>query len=288
MKLAIASGKGGTGKTTVATNLAARLARALPVVLVDCDVEEPNTGLFLHGEMVHEEPIFKQIPEWDAPSCHHCGQCQAVCNFNAVLSLPDSVMIFPELCHACRACSDLCPTGSLPLVPRPVGRLRHERRDLLDLVESRLLVGEEQATPLIRHVLDYVDRVFAEHRLVILDAPPGTSCAMIEAVREADLVLLVTEPTPFGRHDLELAVDTVRQLGRPLAVVLNRDGLGDDRIERYCADEGLDLVARIPHRREAATLYAGGELFDGRVPTVAAVLDDLADHVAGLVTKGTS
>ncbi len=285
MKIAIASGKGGTGKTTVATNLAARLSRAMPVVLADVDVEEPNSGLFLRGEPHHAEPIFKHVPIWQKETCHHCGQCQEVCNFNAVLSLPESVMIFPELCHACRACSELCPTGSLPLEPRQVGELRHGRAGRLDLVESRLLVGEEQATPLIGHTLDYLDRVFPDHPLMLLDAPPGTSCSVVETTREADLVLLVTEPTPFGLHDLTLAVETMRHLDRPFWVVINRHGLGDDRVETYCADEGIEVAARIPHRREAAALYAGGQLLDHRVPAVdtalAALAARLAEHVAG-------
>ncbi|MBD3221566.1 P-loop NTPase [bacterium] len=287
VKIAIASGKGGTGKTTVATNLAARLARSMPVVLADVDVEEPNSGLFLQGEPHHAEPIFKHVPAWQAGTCRHCGQCQEVCNFNAVLGLPDRVMIFPELCHACRACSELCPTGSLPLEPRRVGELRHGRAGRLDLVESRLLVGEEQATPLIAHTLDYLDRVFADHPLVILDAPPGTSCSVVEATREADLVLLVTEPTPFGLHDLTLAVDTMRHLERPFRVVINRHGLGDDRVEDYCAVEGIEIVARIPHMREAAALHAGGQLLDHRVPAVDAALGALAgrlaENVAGVV-----
>lgn len=276
MRVAIASGKGGTGKTTLATNLAAYLARTRPVVLADLDVEEPNSGLFLPGELRHEQTEHKMIPHWEQADCSLCGNCQEVCNFNAVLRLKTGVMVFPELCHSCYACSELCPTGSLPMQPRPLGELEHRRRGDLDLVESRLLVGEEQAVPLIRRTLKYLDENFPTESLQILDAPPGTSCPVIEAVRGADRVLLVTEPTPFGLHDLKLAVETVRLLERPFGVVLNRHGIGDDGVERYCASEGIRLVARIPNRRAIAESYAAGSLLIDDVPEVADAVREVA------------
>jgi MinD superfamily P-loop ATPase len=256
------------------------------VVLADLDVEEPNAGLFVDGRLQHQERVNKLIPVWDAESCHHCGQCQEVCQFNAILALPDSVMVLPELCHSCHACSELCPTGALPMQERPIGTLRHASDGQLTHIEGRLDVGEEQAVPLIKHTLDYVARTFPDAPLVVLDAPPGTSCSVIEATREADLVLLVTEPTPFGLHDLQLAVDTMRRLERAFAVVLNRHGLGDDHVERYCDDEGIELLARIPNQRAAAERYAGGRLFDDDLPDVSGALDALADRLANLVTGG--
>ncbi len=283
MKVAVASGKGGTGKTTVATNLAVFLARTAPVVLVDLDVEEPNSGLFIRGSLVHEEPKDKMIPRWEEAACALCGNCQDVCNFNAVLKLGDGIMIFPELCHGCYACSELCPTSSLPMQPKRMGELKHSRTGRLDFVESRLLVGEEQAVPLIRQTLDYVDGRFPPVTLRILDSPPGTSCPVIEAVRGSDLVLLVTEPTPFGLHDLKLAVETVRQLGREFGVVLNRHGIGDDQVEKYCAAEGIDLVARIPNSRRIAETYAAGRLLIreiGEIPEVTAAIEDVARYIA--------
>ena len=252
MRIAVASGKGGTGKTTLSTNLAMFMAGAEPVVLADLDVEEPNSGLFLRGELRHQEPKFKMIPGWAQETCSLCGNCQAVCNFNAILKLGDSIMVFPELCHGCYACSELCPTSSLPMRPKTIGELTHLRSGRLDFIESRLMIGEEQAVPLIRQTIDYVAAHFPSDIVQIFDAPPGTSCPVIEAVRRADLVILVTEPTPFGLHDLKLAVETVRQLGRDFVVVLNRQGLGDDKVERYCAAEGIELAACIPNSRRIA------------------------------------
>ncbi len=288
MKIAVASGKGGTGKTTVATGLAALLAADGPVVLADLDVEEPNAQLFLTGSLLHEEEVTKSVPTWHADACTFCGLCQDVCNFGAVLALPDEVMVFDNLCHACFACSELCPTGALPMQPRPMGTLRHRREGRLDSLESRLLVGQEQAVPLIRYTLGFIDRTFPDAPLVILDAPPGTSCPVIEATRHADLVLLVTEPTPFGLHDLRLAVETMRQLERPVKVVINRHGLGDAAVEDYCAREGLEVVARIPHSRRVAELYAEGRLPATEVPALRHALREIAAALPGAGIGGAS
>lgn len=286
MKIAIASGKGGTGKTTLAVNLASFLADSGPVTLVDLDVEEPNSGLFLTGDPVHEEDLNKMVPRWEAATCSHCGQCQAVCNFNAMLSLPDQVMIFPELCHGCYACSGLCPTGSLPMHPVPVGALRHLRGEGIDFIEGKLKIGEEQAVPVIAQTLAYAEQQTPVDRLLLLDSPPGTSCPMIEVTRQADLVLLVTEPTPFGLHDLKLAVDTVRHLDREFAVVLNRFGIGDEKVETYCRDEGISIWARIPNSRAIAETYAAGRMIHREVPEVARVLQTVADRIGALQTGG--
>lgn len=280
MKVAIASGKGGTGKTTLSVNLAVCLAARGPVVLVDLDVEEPNSGLFLRGELHHREPKYKEIPRWEPEHCTLCGNCQAVCNFNAILTLPDQVMIFPEICHSCHACSELCPTASLPMQPQVMGELTHTTIGGLEFVESCLVIGEEQAVPLIKQTLDYVEHTFPAPVMCLLDSPPGTSCPVIEATRSADLVLLVTEPTPFGLHDLKLAVDTMRHLGRPFAVVLNRHGIGDDQIEHYCATEGIDLVARIPNSRAIAETCSAGGLLYPQVPAVKEAVDQVAGYIA--------
>lgn len=275
----MASGKGGTGKTTLAVNLAAYLAEREPAYLVDLDVEEPNAGLFVRGRLLHREALDTRAPAWIADACTRCGLCQEVCNFHAVLALPDRVLVFPELCHACHACSELCPTGSLPMRRKPMGELRHWRLGALDLVEGELAVGQEQAVPLIRGTLEYVESLAPPEAPWILDAPPGTACPVVEAMRGADLVILVTEPTPFGLHDLKLAVETVRRLDLPCLVVLNRDGIGDDGVARYCAAEGLDLAARIPHDRAVAERYAAGELLYPRVPAVREAVAALADRL---------
>ena len=279
MKIAIASGKGGTGKTTLSTNLATYMAESGPVILVDLDVEEPNSGLFVQGALLRHEPKFKMIPEWKAEDCSLCGQCQRVCNFNAVLQLGDSIMVFPELCHACYACSELCPTQSLPMIPKQMGELKHFDVHGMDFVESRLLIGEEQAVPLIKQTIHEVEDMVPPETVMIFDAPPGTSCPVIEATKDADLVLLVTEPTPFGLHDLKLAVETIRQLGVPFAVVLNKDGIGDDAVVRYCASGGIELVARIPNSRQIAEAYSAGKLLYRDIPAVKDAVEKVAAYI---------
>ncbi len=279
MKIAIASGKGGTGKTTLSTNLAAYMAESEPVVLADLDVEEPNSGLYIRGEVLDREDKFKEIPEWDTSRCELCGDCQAVCNFNAILKLGKQIMVFPELCHACYACSELCPTGSLPMIKKKMGELKALKVKGLDFIESKLLIGEEQAVPLIKQTLDYVDRNYPKVVYKIYDSPPGTSCPVIEVTKNADMVILITEPTPFGLHDLKLAVETVRHLGKDFAVVINRLGLGDDRVERYCEEENIKIIASIPNDRKIAEIYSAGELLYPTVPVVKDAVKKIADFI---------
>ncbi|MFO7896290.1 MAG: ATP-binding protein [Candidatus Cloacimonadales bacterium] len=279
MKIAIASGKGGTGKTTLSTNLASLLAESKAVVLADLDVEEPNSGLFLQAEPFFQTDKYKYIPQWEAENCTLCGNCQQVCNFNAVLKLADRIMVFPELCHACFACSELCPTNSLPMIPRKMGELRHLKLPNLDFVESKLLIGEEQAVPLIAQTLQYLDENFSAERWQILDSPPGTSCPVIEATKAADLVILVTEPTPFGLHDLSLAVDTMRQLKKDFAVVINRFGLGDAKVEEYCQKHKIPIIAKIPNQRQIAELYSAGKLIYPSLPQVRRELEKVRDFI---------
>lgn len=290
MKIAIASGKGGTGKTTLSTNLALRSAEQHPTVLVDLDVEEPNSGLFLRGTVTTEKPIHRMVPDWQQEGCSLCGKCQQVCNFNAIIKLPDSVMSFSQLCHGCYACSELCPTGSLPMQPVAAGSLRQLRitpneadRELhyqeLHFIEGKLNVGEEQAVPIISQTIEYSNNNSPDSCLRIYDAPPGTSCPMIEAVKDADLVILVTEPTPFGFHDLQLAVETVRQMEKPFCVVLNKDGIGDDRVLRYCASKQIPVPARLPNDRAIAELYSRGETVYRQHRRFREELDKLIDWI---------
>ncbi len=268
MKVAIASGKGGTGKTTLSTNLSAYLAESEKTLLVDLDVEEPNSGLFIHGHLVHQEEVYKMVPEWIEDKCTFCGICQQSCNFHAVIQLGPVIMVFPELCHSCYACSELCPVEALPMVQKKIGHLQQFRSDGLHFVESRLDIGEEQAVPLIASTLDFVNKQFVGDWTVIYDSPPGTSCPVIEATSDADFVILVTEPTPFGFHDLKLAVDTMRQLGKPFGVVINRHGIGNDEVEDYCHEEGIPLLAKIANSRAIAERYSVGKLLYKEVPEV--------------------
>lgn len=279
MKIAIASGKGGTGKTSLATSLCALLAEQQEVVLVDMDVEEPNSGLFLDTEDHHTEVWDKMIPHWDEDRCSPCGLCQEVCNFNAVIQMLDEVIVFPELCHSCNACTALCPEDALPMKGVRMGTMTKSRRGRLTFIENRLDIGQEQAVPMISRSLDYLDEHTDGNQLIICDAPPGTSCPVIEVVREADLVILVAEPTPFGLHDLELSVETMELLGRPHAVVINREGIGDRGVEDYCSRKGLCVIARIPDSREAAEAYSEGKLLYSGHPGIRAEIEKVGDYI---------
>jgi len=288
MKIAIASGKGGTGKTTLSTNLASFLSQTNKVVLTDLDVEEPNSALFLKTELVHSEDKFKMIPEWNKTDCTLCGNCQDVCNYHAVIKIVDMIMVFPELCHSCYACSELCPTNSLPMIAKKMGELKHFKTDTFDFVESRLTIGEEQAVPLIKQTLKYIDKKFNSDKfnlnnenksneefdefsqdiIKIYDSPPGTSCPVMEATKDADFIILITEPTPFGYNDLVLAIETMQELKKDFGVVINRYGIGNNDIEKYCKKHNIPILAKIPNKREIAELYSKGELLWDKIPEV--------------------
>ncbi len=282
MRIAIASGKGGTGKTTLAVNLAIKAAESQDSLLMDLDVEEPNVGIFITGKTMDDYHATRAIPHWDAKLCTLCGKCPGLCNYNALLKLGETILVMPVLCHSCYACSELCPADALPMKEEPLGHIRHIRMNNLDFVESRLDVGLEQSSPLIEQCLDYVDRKFPDKALQIMDSPPGTACAMISAVKRADYVILVSEPTPFGLHDLKLAVETVRKLGLPFGVVINRDGIGNDDIYRYLEDEKIELLAKIAHQRRIAELYARGAVLYKEVPEFDAALQKILERIGGL------
>jgi len=279
MKIAIASGKGGTGKTTLSTNLASFLAQTHKVVLTDLDVEEPNSALFLKTELLHSEDKFKMIPEWDKTNCTLCGNCQDVCNYHAVIKIVDMIMVFPELCHSCYACSELCPTNSLPMIKSKMGELKHFKTDNFDFVESRLTIGEEQAVPLIKQTLKFIDEKFNDNYIKLYDAPPGTSCPVIEATKDADFIILITEPTPFGLNDVILAIETMQELNKDFGVVINRYGLGNADIEKYCKENNISVLAKIPNKREIAELYSKGELLWDKIPEVKSELEKIINFI---------
>ncbi len=278
MKISIASGKGGTGKTTLSTNLAAYLSESDDIVLVDLDVEEPNSGLFIQGDPVRREEKYKMIPEWKG-DCSLCGICQESCNFHAVMKLGTQIMVFPELCHSCYACSELCPEFALPMTPMRIGELNHVKRNSLAFIESRLDIGQEQAVPLIAQTIQYVDKRFSNDILKIYDAPPGTSCPVIEALKDTDFVILITEPTPFGLHDLKLAVETTRALRLQFGVVINRYGIGNEDVVLYCKAENIPVLAKIPNDRRIAELYSRGQLIYKAIPEVRHQLEYIIDHI---------
>jgi len=279
MKIAVASGKGGTGKTTLSVNLASFLAKSEEVVLADLDVEEPNSGLFIQGKLVKKEDKFKMIPEWIENDCTLCGICQEVCNYNAVIQLGAIIMVFPELCHGCYACSELCPSSALPMVPEKMGELQHYKNNKLSFIESRLDIGQEQATQLISQTNKYIDEHFPDGIVKIYDSPPGTSCPVIEATKDADYVILVTEPTPFGLHDLKLAVETMKKLRRNFGVVINRHGIGNDEVLNYCNNTNIPVIAKIPNDRRIAELYSHGKMIYTEFPEVKLQLENIRNHI---------
>jgi len=254
MRITIASGKGGTGKTTVAVNLALSVFEQEPGQFLDCDVEEPNAHIFLKPRIEEVSPVEKLLPAVDEASCTHCGDCAKACEFNAIAVIGKKVLIYDELCHGCGLCRMVCPTGAVREVPHELGVVESGTARHFPFHHGLLNVGEAMATPIIHALKTKID----PDRLAILDAPPGTGCPTIAALYRADLALLVTEPTPFGLHDLEAAVGVARTLEVPTAVILNRTGIGDDRVEDYCQQEGIPIVMRIPFDRDIASLCAAG------------------------------
>lgn len=284
MQITIASGKGGTGKTTVATNLAATAARdGRQVHLIDCDVEEPNCHLFVNPEITNRETVTVSVPVIDEKRCTGCGECAAICQFNALACLAHSVMTFPELCHSCGGCWLICPEQAISQGAREIGVLEQGRASGFDLTQGILNIGEAQVPPLINQVKAKGNG----SGLTIIDAPPGTSCPAIAAIRGSDFVILVTEPTPFGLHDLTLAVETVRVLGIPFGVVINSDGIGDDRVHRYCQDEEIPLLCSIPHDRHIAEAYAAGILAVDAVPEILTTFQELNNEIMACCGKVT-
>jgi MinD superfamily P-loop ATPase len=254
MIISVASGKGGTGKTLVATSLALSLIDNYKVQLLDCDVEEPNANILLRSDMKSSQPVYIPIPKVDETKCTYCGKCAEVCAYNAIAVLKGKVLVFPELCHGCGACSYLCPESAITEEGRQVGIVERGNSGNLELVQGKLAIGEAMAPPVIREVKKYIDPA----NMVIIDVPPGTSCPVVEAVEGSDFCLLVTEPTPFGLNDLSLAVEVVRKLGIPCGVVINRVGIGGEEVEQYCHREGIPVLLRIPLDRKIAMLYSNG------------------------------
>ena len=255
MILSIASGKGGTGKTTVAVNLAQTLEGHTPVQFLDCDVEGPNAHLFLKPRIVKSEPVFFPIPEIIEEKCTYCGKCAEVCAYNAIAVLKNDILVFPELCHGCGGCSLLCPEQAIREKGQKIGVIEFGFSNSTSFVQGRLDVGQAMSPPVIRAVKNQANSAQA----IIVDVPPGTSCPMIEAVRGSDISLLVTEPTPFGLNDLRLAVETLRELNIPVGIVINRSGIGDHRVHDFCREENIPVLMTIPMDRNIAMAYSEGK-----------------------------
>ena len=260
MIISIASGKGGTGKTTVSTNLA--LALGDRVELLDCDVEEPNAHLFLKPEIESSSKVETPVPKVDLDKCTFCKKCQQICRFNALAVVGKQVLVFAELCHSCGGCMLVCPEGAISEVGRELGVLNFGHRDGIRFINGLMRVGEAMSPPLIKQVRAHA----SADRVTIIDAPPGTSCPVIAAMNDTDFVLLVTEPTPFGLHDLKLAVEAVKLLGIPAGLVVNRADLGTDEVFRYAEQEGLPVLLSIPFDRGIAEAYSRGKLIVEEMP----------------------
>lgn len=254
MIISIASGKGGTGKTTIATNLA--LSVESDVQLLDCDVEEPNAHLFIRPTIEETKTITTPVPEVDEAKCSLCGKCGEICQFKAIVVIGNTVLPFHELCHSCGGCMEVCPEKAITETGRELGVLERGHRNGLEFIHGKLRIGEAMAPPLIREVRSYT----RPDAVTIIDAPPGTSCPVITSMNGADFVLLVTEPTPFGLHDLKLAVGAVRILGIPCGLVINRSDMGDDKVKHYAEAEGLPVLMEIPFDRRIAEAYSRGEM----------------------------
>lgn len=255
MIIAVASGKGGTGKTLVATSLALSLKDKERVQLLDCDVEEPNDHIFLRPSIARSEPVCIPVPRVDEKRCNFCRKCAEVCAYHAIAVWGEHVLTFPQLCHGCGACIYLCPQKAISEEEREIGLVESGQARGIEFVQGRLAIGEAMAPPLIRRVKEHIAR---DGRIAIVDVSPGTSCPVVEAVKGSDYCLLVTEPTPFGLNDLALAVETVRALGVPCGVVLNRAGVGDSGVEEYCGRENIPVLLTIPLSAEIARLYSRG------------------------------
>lgn len=273
MMIAVASGKGGTGKTTVAVGL----ARAAPgrTQLLDCDVEAPNCHLFMRPDRVETEKVGIPVPQVDAAKCTACGECGQFCQFNAIVSFKTEPLVFPELCHGCGGCAKICPEDAIREVERPIGAVERGECRGVELIQGRLNVGEPLAPPLVRAVKAYAD----EDGVAIVDSPPGTSCTMIEALHGCDYVIMVTEPTPFGLRDLKLAVGGARVLRIPHGVIVNRIGIGDDRIHEYCRAHRIPLLLEIADDRRIAEGYSRGETITETVPAMLSRFEDLFRRV---------
>ena len=265
MIISVASGKGGTGKTFVATNLALSIKN---VQFLDCDVEEPDGHIFLKPTITESQPINIPIPQVDQEMCNACGICVKVCQFNALALVKEKVLIFPQLCKGCGGCSLLCPQKAISEVGHPIGVMEKGKAGEIEFIQGRLNVGEAQAVPIIRRLKREITRLPARlptrearqggNKITIIDVSPGTSCPMVESIRGSDFCILVTEPTPFGLHDLKMAVEVIKELKIPFGVIINRDGIGDEKVEKFCRENKISVLLKIPYSKEIAFAYSKG------------------------------
>jgi len=274
--ISIASGKGGTGKTTVAVNVALSL---VDVQLLDCDVEEPNTHLLLRPKINETKPVYTSIPQVNEELCDRCGKCSEFCEYNALFVSSEKVLIFPELCHACGGCMIVCPKNAIVEKRRTIGTVKMGVAGNVELVYGELEVGEPMAVPVIKEVKKQIKN----HKTTIIDSPPGTSCPVIESVYKSDYCILVSEPTPFGLHDLKITVQVLEDMKIPFGIVVNRAGIGDRKLYEYCEEKEVPILLEIPFQRRIAELYSRGVPFTLEMPEwrdkFQMLFDDIKDRV---------
>jgi MinD superfamily P-loop ATPase len=278
MIISVASGKGGTGKTLVAVNMALSVGN---IKLLDCDVEEPNVYLLLHPEIYKKEPVYTSIPKIDRKLCNTCGGCARFCQFNAIFVASEKILVFPEICHSCGGCALICPKKAITWEKHKIGTLNFGITDGLSIVYGELEVSKPLAVPVIKAVKNQIEKT----ENVILDSPPGTSCPFIETVRGSDFCLLVTEPTPFGLHDLKITVEVLRKIQIPFGVIVNRAGIGDRKLYDYCKEENIRIMLEIPYQRRIAELYSKGVPFSLEMSEWEENFKTLYHEIEGLVKK---
>lgn len=279
MKIAIASGKGGTGKTTVSVNLAYTIKKR--VQILDCDVEEPNCQLFLQATELSSQDVNVPVPEIDESLCLECGECAKFCEFNAIAFLGRFPLIFPEMCHSCGGCVELCPSKALSEIDKNIGKINNFQKGNILLTEGRLNIGVAMAPPLI----NAVKNESKENQIVILDAPPGTTCPVVATIQNADFVILVTEPTPFGLNDLKLAVDMVEVINIPYGVVINRVGVGDNKVQEFCIAKNIPILLEIPNDRAIAEVYSRGKLIVEELTQYQVLFENLLNKIEHLAVN---
>jgi MinD superfamily P-loop ATPase len=278
MIVTVASGKGGTGKTSLAVNLALSIGN---VQFLDCDIEEPNANLLLHLDVEKTEPVYNPIPLINPELCSHCGECSRACQFNALFVASEKILVFPELCHSCGGCALVCPKSAISWEKHRIGAVKFGSIDDLALVYGELEIGKPLAVPIIKAVKSHIEA----DKNVIIDSPPGTSCPFVETVRGSDFCILVTEPTPFGLHDLKIAVQVLRIMGVPFGIVVNRAGAGDRKVYDYCRDENIRVLLEIPYQRKIAELYSKGIPFSLEMPEWKEQFQTLHSKIKGLIKK---
>ncbi|MBL7197720.1 MAG: ATP-binding protein [Candidatus Omnitrophica bacterium] len=280
MIISVASGKGGTGKTTVATNLALSINNSSNgIQFLDCDVEEPNAHIFLRPQIKQTRVVSIPVPEIDESRCNFCGRCAEICAYNAIAVLKDKVLTFPELCHGCGGCSLLCPQKAIKEIDKEIGVVEIGNSDSIQFIHGKLNIGEAMSPPLIRAVKEYANPT----RTVIIDVPPGTSCPVIVSIKDSDFCILVTEPTPFGLNDLILAVEVLRKIKVPFCVVINRSDLGNEKTDNYCKKENIPVLMRIPFRKEIAFAYSKGIPIIEALPEYRKDFQELFDKIKKVI-----